>query len=54
LNFSLFYQNMIENRFYKNSKRKWFRKVETIIKCPGRMNFDHMLAVNPCGLQAKK
>jgi hypothetical protein len=57
LNFSLFYQNFIEKRFYKNSKRNWFRKVETMGnygKCPGRTNFDHLLAVNPCGLQAKK
>jgi hypothetical protein len=44
---------LIEKRIYKNSKRKWFRKVETIRKCPGRTNFD-LLAVNPCGLQAKK
>jgi hypothetical protein len=47
VNFSLFYQNLIEKRFYKNSKRKWFRKVETTGKCPGRTNFDHLLAVNP-------
>jgi hypothetical protein len=51
LNFSLFYQNLIGKTFYKNSKRKWFRKVETIGKCQRRMNFDHLLAVNPYGLQ---
>jgi hypothetical protein len=45
---------LIEKRFYKNSKSKWFRKVEIKRKCPGKMNFDHMQAVNPCGLQAKK
>jgi hypothetical protein len=57
LNFSLFYQNLIGKlgkRFSKNSKRKWFRRVETIIKCSRRLIFDHLLAVNPCGLQAKK
>jgi hypothetical protein len=29
-------------------------KVETIIKYSKRLIFDHLLAVNPCGLQAKK
>jgi hypothetical protein len=51
LNFSLFYQILIGKRFSKNSKRKWFRRVETIIKCARRLIFDDLLAVNPCGLQ---
>jgi hypothetical protein len=50
LNFSLFYQNLIGKRFPNNSKRKSFRSVETIIKCSMRLIFDHLLAVNPCGL----
>jgi hypothetical protein len=54
LNFSLFYQSLIRKRFSENSKRKWFRRVETIIKCPRKLIFDYLLAVNPCGLQAKK
>jgi hypothetical protein len=33
----------------KNSKRKWFRRVETILKCSRRLIFDHLLAVNSCG-----
>jgi hypothetical protein len=52
LNFSLYYQNLIGKRFSKNSKRNWFRKVEIIIKWG--LIFDHLLAVNTCGLQAKK
>jgi hypothetical protein len=44
----MFYQNLIGKRLSKNSKRKWFRRVET------GLFFDHLLAMNPCGLQAKK
>jgi hypothetical protein len=36
LNFSLFYQNSIGKGFSKNSKRKWFRSVESL-------NHDNML-----------
>jgi hypothetical protein len=53
LNFSLFYQNLIGKRFSKNYKRKWFKRVQTIIKCSRRLIFDHLLAVNLCRLQAK-
>jgi hypothetical protein len=45
---------LIGKRFSKNSKKKWFRRVETNVKCLRRLILDHLLAVEPCGLQAKK
>jgi hypothetical protein len=45
---------LIGKRFSKNSKRKWFRRIETIVKFSKRLISGHLLAVNPCGIQAKK
>jgi hypothetical protein len=50
----LIYQNLIGKRYSKNSKIKWFKRVETIMKCSTRLIFDHLQTVNPCGLQTKK
>ena len=52
-NFSLFYQNLIKINFFQNSKRTWFWKVWTNRKWPNVKTFEYLLAVNPCGLQAK-
>ena len=53
-NFSLFYQNLIKIIFFKNSKRIWFKKVETNIKWPEMLRFEQLVAMNPCELQVKK
>jgi hypothetical protein len=53
INFSLFYQNLIKIKFFKNPKTTRSRKVWINRKLLGTLTFEHLLAVNPCGLQAK-
>jgi hypothetical protein len=56
-NFSLFHQNLMKTIFFKNSKITWLTKVWTNKKwpeMPETLISEHLVAVNPCGLQAKK
>jgi hypothetical protein len=53
-NFSLFHQNLSKLIFFKNSKRTWLGKASTNKKWPETLISEHLVAVNPCGLQAKK
>jgi hypothetical protein len=46
-------QNLIKILFFKKSKRAWFRKVWTNKKMPETLISEN-LAMNPCGLKAKK
>jgi hypothetical protein len=40
--------------FFKNSKRTWLKKARTNKKWPETLISEHLVAVNPCGPQAKK